>query len=113
VLSDRAGVDALVYALLTAPGPAEAEARRRTLTDSDAFRRAVERYRRALVILLKPVPGWLVDDGVRSLEDHERCVEVFRDVLAWLQIPYEEMGEECMDLEERVDRIEAYLAGGA
>jgi nicotinamide riboside kinase len=104
---------ALVYALLAAHGATEAEARRRALTGNDASQRAVGRYRRALVIFLKPARGWLVDDGMRSIDDHGRCVETFRDVLAPLETPYEEIGEECMGLKERVAEAEAYLAVGA
>jgi nicotinamide riboside kinase len=108
VLSDRSGIDPAVYAILTAKNEEEAEVRKKALTDNDAFEHARERYRHSLVVLLAPVTEWLVDDGVRALDDHERCSTVFKQVLQWVDVPYKEMGGECRDLSDRVDKIIAY-----
>jgi nicotinamide riboside kinase len=105
VLSDRSGVDPVVYALLTAKSEADALEKRRALASTPAFQGAVSAYRKALVVLLTPVPQWVVDDGVRSLDDQLSCLHVFRQLLAELKIIYTELGPERMDLKERVDFV--------
>jgi nicotinamide riboside kinase len=94
VLSDRSGIDPVVYAILTAKDEEEVEVRKKALTDNDAFEHARERYRHSLVVLLSPVT--------------ERCSTVFKQVLEWLDVPYKEMGGECRDLSDRVDKIIVY-----
>ena len=108
-LSDRSGIDPIVYAMLTAASGEEALERRQALVSTPPFQRALPEYRAALVLLLKPVPEWVVDDGVRSLDDQVECLEVFRRVLFDLQIPFEEMGLEVLDIEERVDIVLGYM----
>jgi nicotinamide riboside kinase len=110
VLSDRSAVDPVVYAALTAQSEEEAVRRQQTLECAPSVAAARGRYcdARACFVLLRPVPGWLVDDGVRSLDDHARCVEVFRRVLAEWGIRYHEIGEEMRDIERRVDAVLAY-----
>jgi len=102
VLSDRSAIDPITYAVLTALDEGEARERMRELVGTTEFQAALGRYRDGSFILFKPVPEWLVDDGVRSMDDQEQSVEVFRDVLQQLGIPYVELGEEVKDLQARV-----------
>lgn len=108
-LFDRSAIDPIVYAILTSKSPSSALARKAALTDTDTFRKALgeEKYTspNAVIVLLKPVKEWVQDDGVRSLEDLERCVGIFREVLAELGVQYREFGEEEKRLEERVVRV--------
>ncbi|KDQ53777.1 hypothetical protein JAAARDRAFT_136621 [Jaapia argillacea MUCL 33604] len=103
ILSDRSAIDPIVYAILTASNENEANHRRRTLTEKDGFRRALPRYQHAEFILLEPVPEWLVDDGVRSLDNHVECSRVFKEVLEELGIAYTVINAETKDLAERVE----------
>ncbi|KAH7881902.1 AAA domain-containing protein [Phlebopus sp. FC_14] len=109
ILSDRSGIDAIVYAILTANNEREAREKKALLLEDPMFRAALDRYRVARFLLLGPVPQWLVDDGVRSLEQHERCISVFREVLDELGIVYHDMGGEMMDLGERVKEVKRLL----
>lgn len=85
ILSDRSGIDPIVYA---------------------AFQMALRRYKDAIFLLLNPVEEWLVDDGVRNLDNHERCIKVFRQVLDKFGIKYQEMGAETKRIEDRVRLLE-------
>jgi nicotinamide riboside kinase len=102
VLSDRSAVDPIAYAVLTAATEDEARARMRVLVDTSEFQAALRRYREGMFILFKPVPEWLVDDGVRSTDKQGQSSEVFPEVLKELGIPYVELGEEIKDLQARV-----------
>lgn len=75
----------------------------RVLADTVEFQAALRRYRDGTFILFKPVPEWLVDDGVRSIDEQGQSIGVFREVLRELEIPYVELGEEIKDLGARVD----------
>lgn len=102
VLSDRSAVDPLAYAVLTAANEGDARERMQVLVDTPEFQTALRRYQEGTFILFKPVPEWLVDDGVRSIEKQDRTLEVFRSILEELGIPYVELGEEIKDLQARV-----------
>lgn len=105
LLCDRSGVDPIVYAVLTAKDKHEARRKKDLLLNEPTFQQTLPRYRNARFLLLNPVPEWRVDDGVRSLEQHERCIVVFREVLTELGIPFSELGEEMKDLGERVEWV--------
>lgn len=109
ILSDRSGVDPIVYAILTAKDERQARQKKNILVEHPTFQSALKRYRKAKFLLLRPVPEWLVDDGVRSLEQHGRSFYVFRAVLAELGIPYHEIGEEMKDLSERVNWVKGWV----
>ncbi|KAF9226165.1 hypothetical protein BS17DRAFT_878821 [Gyrodon lividus] len=109
ILSDRSGIDPIVYAVLTAKDEFQARHKKNLLVDQPTFQSALHRYREARVLLLNPVPEWLIDDGVRSLEQHERCIVVYREVLCELGIAYHEMGKEMTDLSERVKRVKKIM----
>ncbi|KZP28332.1 hypothetical protein FIBSPDRAFT_1039720 [Athelia psychrophila] len=102
LLSDRSAIDAVVYTVLTSSSEGEAEVRKKLLVESAEFQHALKHYRGANFILLRPVPEWLVDDGVRSLDDQEQCLKAFRKVLSELGIKFEEMGSEMKWLSDRV-----------
>ncbi|KAI6025545.1 AAA domain-containing protein [Pisolithus marmoratus] len=101
ILSDRSGIDPIVYAIMTAKDEDEARQKEDMLVSLPAFQMALRRYREAIFLLLNPVEEWLVDDGVRSLDHHERCIKVFRQVLDKFGIKYQEIGAETMRIEDR------------
>ncbi|KAF9644028.1 hypothetical protein BDM02DRAFT_3157297 [Thelephora ganbajun] len=102
VLSDRSALDPVAYAVLTAANEDDARERMRVLVNTPEFQAALSRYREGTFILFKPMPEWLVDDGVRSVEKQGEVFEVFHGVLKELGIPYVELGEEIKDLQARV-----------
>ncbi|KAJ3995930.1 AAA domain-containing protein [Lentinula boryana] len=81
LLSDRSAVDAIVYAALSEltvkSGSTQA------LISSSDFQEVLALYRsaRSTFVLLRPIKEWMVDDGVRSLEDGEHCYAMFVKVL--------------------------------
>ncbi|TDL18254.1 hypothetical protein BD410DRAFT_900932 [Rickenella mellea] len=97
VLSDRSAVDAIVYAMISSSPGFE------KLIESDEFQRTLSLYQKSTFVLLTPVPGWLQDDGVRSMGDHG--IGGFRQVLKRLEIPFQEIDGSCRLLEERVARV--------
>lgn len=113
VLSDRSGVDPIVYAVLTAKDERQARQKKSILLEYPTFQSALKRYRKAKFLLLRPVPEWLVDDGVRILEEQARSFYVFRAMLAELGIPYHVMGEEVKDLSERVNWVKGRITTGS
>ncbi|KAF5390122.1 hypothetical protein D9757_003871 [Collybiopsis confluens] len=102
LLSDRSAVDALVYAALSELEPKSGITE--TLLSSKEFQGILPYYRSmsSTFVLLHPIPAWLVDDGVRSLEDGERCYDMFVTILKRLEIHFVEVGEDCRWIEERV-----------
>lgn len=102
LLSDRSAIDPLVYAILTAKDEKEASEKRNALVNSVEFQRAIPMYQSSVFVLLNPVPDWLVDDGVRSMDNQVECSLVFRKALSELGISYSEIGPETRDLHERV-----------
>jgi nicotinamide riboside kinase len=103
VLGDRSGIDPIVYAILTSTNEKEKQERVRSLTETAAFKRVLEVYRTSsFVFLLTPIPEWLVDDGIRSIDDREECAKVFRELLKDMNVPYVEIGSDVMDLGLRV-----------
>lgn len=112
VLSDRSAVDPITYAVLTASNENDGRERMGLLVGTAEFQAALGRYRNETFILFKPVPGWQVDDGVRSMDGQDQSLEMFRAVLKELEIPYVELGGEMKDLEARVAFAKRLLAGG-
>ena len=99
---DRTAIDPIVYAILTSRDEEESRGKQNHLTRSANFQKALQQYRKSIVILLKPVAEWLVDDGIRSTEDQEKCLQIYRRLLAEMDVPYYEFGREIMFLPERV-----------
>ena len=110
LLSDRSAIDPVVYAVLTSRTESDARDRRNKLVNLPKFQLTLPMYRQAIFILLKPVPEWLVDDGVRSLDNQTQCLSVFRTTLTELGIVYEEMGGEMKDLNKRVSKVLEYVS---
>ncbi|TFK19297.1 hypothetical protein FA15DRAFT_674563, partial [Coprinopsis marcescibilis] len=104
ILCDRSAVDPVVYSQLTSETDLEAKRRLQLLTANSAFQRALARYRSpsSTVILLAPVKEWVVDDGVRSLEQQDRCLQIYKELLRGWDIPYKEFGSETRFLYERM-----------
>src|ERR1700722_9317070 len=69
LLSDRSAIDPIAYAVLSSASKEEAEGRVQYLSNSSQFQSALLAYRQSVVVLLAPVPEWLMDDGVRNIEN--------------------------------------------
>ncbi|KAF9446062.1 hypothetical protein P691DRAFT_733951 [Macrolepiota fuliginosa MF-IS2] len=106
-IHDRSAIDPVVYAILTATGDEEARRRKEQLFMTEKFQSALEQYRQSVFILLKPVREWITDDGIRFIEDLDKCYEMFGTVLKECGIQFREIGTEVGFLEERV----AWLMG--
>jgi nicotinamide riboside kinase len=102
VLSDRSAIDPVVYAVITAANEEDERHRKRALVDTPEFQATLRWYQEGTFILFKPVSEWLVDDGVRSMDERGQNLEVFRGMLRELEIPFVELGEEIKDLQSRV-----------
>lgn len=75
LLSDRSAIDPVIYACITAPTDEDAHGRKKALFARQDFSTdALPRYKapNSRFFLLRPVEGWLTDDGVSSLGDHAR-----------------------------------------
>ncbi|KAJ7446566.1 AAA domain-containing protein [Mycena latifolia] len=106
-LCDRSAVDPVVYAILTATNPADAEARKRALVELPEFQQVLPRYRSSVFVLLTPIEEWLIDDGFRHVGDQREVLTIFRDTLAGLGIRYRELGSEMRFLPERVSFVQS------
>ncbi|KAF8816739.1 hypothetical protein BYT27DRAFT_7154123 [Phlegmacium glaucopus] len=102
---DRTAIDPIVYAILTSHDEEEAKRKQHHLTRSANFQKVLQRYRQSIVVLLKPVAEWLVDDGIRSTENQDKCLQIYKRLLGELDISYYELGREAMFLPERVGII--------
>jgi nicotinamide riboside kinase len=104
VVCDRSAVDPIVYAILTSTSAHEALARKEKLVGKETFQVALARYRDAesIIVLLAPVKDWVVDDGIRSMEQQEECMGVFQRLLEDLGIPYHILGADRRSLFDRV-----------
>lgn len=114
LLCDRSAIDPLVYTQRMLGLDCVEE-----LKNSEEFKEALARYagldddpERTQYISLKPtiiltnaVKEWIVDDGVRSLEDPWKIGGIFRDLLDGLGLAYSELGEEVMGIDERVEWV--------
>lgn len=109
LLSDRSAIDAIVYAILTSQNRTEADERWKILTGSAKFQTALPQYQKSTFFLLTPIPEWLVDDGIRSLDDQYQCLKVFKQVLLELGIGYKEMGATTKELSDRVDAVLRFI----
>jgi len=103
-LSDRSAIDPLVY-LAQYSGVTICE----RILSTDEWQKVRARYadsQNFLIVLLSPVPEFLVDDNVRyiskSLEEWHSLANSFRDFLHAQQIPFLEIGTNCTNLKERV-----------
>jgi nicotinamide riboside kinase len=111
ILSDRSAIDPLAYAVVTAANEEDARQRKRILINTPGFQTALQYYKEGVFVLFKPVSEWLVDDGVRSMDDRGQNLDVFRGILRELGIPFIELGEEIKDLQSRVAFVKGFLDG--
>ena len=81
LISDRSGIDPIVYAAKYAhPGESK------SLLDSLAWRDLRDRMSRSLVIVCEPVKAWLKDDGVRLMPlDSEEWLEIHQSFCTHLE----------------------------
>ncbi|KAF9057078.1 AAA domain-containing protein [Panaeolus papilionaceus] len=108
-LYDRSVIDPVVYAMLTAPNDDEANNRKDLLTRTPAFRNAVDKFKQSIMVLMRPVEGWLVDDGIRSVDNQLECINTFESLLEEWEIPYVSMGDEIQSLTRRVAKMEGII----
>ena len=118
LLSDRCTIDALVYTRKFVSEDAY-----KALCETSEFQEALRRYRgerargddstHGLFILTLPVAEWLIDDGIRNMDEPEAVLEAFRYVLNDLEIPFVELGSEIMELGRRVEWIVSKARLGA
>ncbi|OBZ65909.1 hypothetical protein A0H81_14117 [Grifola frondosa] len=107
LLSDRSAIDPIVYAATsTASGAPE---RHERLMRNVAFQAILPFYRQSLFVVLSPVAEWMMDDGVRSLEDPWRYNEELYRTLNELEIPFIIIGEETRDIQIRVELVKRHL----
>ncbi|KAE9396456.1 hypothetical protein BT96DRAFT_860948 [Gymnopus androsaceus JB14] len=102
LLSDRSAVDAVVYSALSELTAKSGNTK--FLVSSPDFQNVLSFYSSSssTFVLLRPIRDWLVDDGVRSLDDGEHCYDMFVKILKELGIRFIELGQDCRWLEERV-----------
>lgn len=110
VLSDRSAVDPIVYAGWCVEID-DREDVMAGLMNREDFLAALGRYRSSLFIVLRPVEEWIVDDGVRSMENQLQYTEELLDILKQLQIPYKELDRSIMNLDDRVKQVCQWLSG--
>jgi AAA domain len=104
LLSDRSGVDPLVYATMYGPGGAAG-----SLIDGTTWGQLKGRMREAVVVVCQPVVGWLFDDGVRLIPRDEaewiRTHELFCSLMRTLDIEFVVLPAEIRQLASRVEFV--------
>ncbi|PFH47663.1 hypothetical protein AMATHDRAFT_67234 [Amanita thiersii Skay4041] len=109
VLCDRSAIDPIVYALLLSKDDTTIRQERyHQLTRIEAFEQVLPLYQqpsKSLFFLLEPIEEWVVDDGVRMIENQNECFLMFRDVLECLSIRYSVIGKEMKSLSDRVKLV--------
>ncbi|KAI9925948.1 hypothetical protein MW887_005754 [Aspergillus wentii] len=104
LLSDRSGVDPIVYGLQYGPSDAQ-----KTLLDSPQLRYLRERMNQSLVILCPPHLEWLIDDGTRLMskdpQEWHNTHRAFIDVLEATNINYHVIPGNLVKLEDRVNFV--------
>lgn len=126
LLSDRSAVDPTVYA--RSSGGTGGRDMQLKLLQTPEFQAALPFYRRSLfgkiqamsskcclpsglhIVMLNPVPEWIKDDGVRSLEDPWQYCNYLRDTLRELTIPFREVGEDVKDIDDRVRLVRRWMS---
>jgi len=106
-VSDRSAIDPLIY-LMQYSGTQMLNRIIRT-TEWQNVRKRYSDVKKSLIILLLPIEEFLVDDDVRyiakSTQDWFSLGMTFQQFLSEQDIPAIELGEQCRDLEERVERV--------
>ena len=102
VLCDRSAIDPVVYSILMSSDERDAHERRDQLIQMDEFQFILPFYRHSLFFLLEPVEEWVVDDGIRLIENSRLCFEMFQATLQSLGIEYHVIGKDTKPILERV-----------
>jgi len=104
ILSDRSGLDPLVYAAKYGPPDGLA-----TIIASPTWAILKGRMRRSLVILCPPRADWHFDDGTRLMVkdwgEWEDTHRVFQTLLAEFNIPYHQIPESVSSRSDRVKLV--------
>lgn len=108
VISDRSGLDPVVYAtVFVGEGPAE------QLMASQAWHKLEARMKAGLVVLCEAGCEWLEDDGIRlmpaGLEEWMRLDGVFRKLLDMRNIEFVVCGKHVSELAERVELVKRHI----
>lgn len=101
ILSDRSGVDPIVYGIQY--GPAHS---RELLEASFQWPVLRDKMRKSLVIVCPPQAEWFKDDGIRlmaSQEEWEGTHLTFLQILKEYQIPFHTIPVDLVILQDRVD----------
>ncbi|MCJ1323976.1 hypothetical protein MMC10_000638 [Thelotrema lepadinum] len=103
-ITDRSGLDPIVYAYLYVGEEASQE-----LLASPAWRELEERMRLGNVFLCEAGTHWLIDDGTRLMPENEaEWIQVdttFRQLLETREINYSVIPKELYELDKRVDLV--------
>ena len=103
-ISDRSGLDPIVYAKLFVGEDAAQQ-----MISSDEWKALGERMKNGLVILCEAGCTWLIDDGTRlmpkDMEDWLRVNSAFHEVLETLAIDNILMPKNVSDLQQRVQIV--------
>ena len=103
-ISDRSGIDPIVYALLYVSEQGTDE-----LLASNILQALAQKMREGLVFICEAGCSWLADDGVRlmpgSEEDWSRFDFAFQCLLKENEIDYHLISKDTNSLEARVDQI--------
>ncbi|KAG8926329.1 hypothetical protein FRC02_008963 [Tulasnella sp. 418] len=108
VLCDRSALDPIVYVGWCVSNELKTQTRKKMLDDEE-FQKVLPTYQKSLFVLLHPVEEWVVDDGVRSLEQRGLFNQELMELLSELKIPFKEIGPEVKDLQERVKLVQGWL----
>ncbi|KAF2242489.1 hypothetical protein BU26DRAFT_494127 [Trematosphaeria pertusa] len=103
-ISDRSGLDPIVYAQLFVGEDAAGE-----MLELKTWKELERRMKTGLVALCEAGCTWLTDDGVRLMPGHMeewmRVDSAFRQLLAARQIKYTVVPKDTNSLEERVELV--------
>ncbi|KAB8228849.1 uncharacterized protein BDW43DRAFT_289906 [Aspergillus alliaceus] len=104
VLSDRSGIDPIIYATIYGPPHG-----RESLESTRQWQILRSRMMNSLVILCPPHQEWLTDDGTRlvasSWKDWQETHTTFCQVLAENSIPFVALPDHLLELQDRVDFV--------
>ncbi|GAA6020144.1 hypothetical protein JCM10207_006274 [Rhodosporidiobolus poonsookiae] len=110
-IADRCLLDPLAYTALHHPPPVW-----RSMLASSALQPSLSAYRqrqKTLIVHLLPVAEFWQDDGVRpsvaTMDEWWRLTRLFEEVLKEAGVEWVELGEETVDLRERVDQVVGWM----
>lgn len=107
-ISDRSGLDPIVYAICYVGVEAAADMLR-----SRVWLELEDRMKEGIVILCEAGHHWLVDDGVRLMPNDAaewtRVDTAFRDVLKMRGLNFSTVSKDMTDLKERVEHVQKLI----